>query len=487
MNSQVKEWLMGGKPRSRQEAGQAIIIIALVAIGLIAISGLAIDGGRLLLLRRDTQNASDASMLAATLALCSGGTEAQIIAAGETAAAANGFTDGVQNTTVLIDPNPPASEAPAGSCLDCAVLVSISQYIEPYFIQIVYFGDFGVMMKVVGFCNVDLIQLDNADSDGDGVPDTARPPIGPIFGGGTSCETGVQVSSGAIVGAWHSNGTVKFAPSNKSAGATCDNLPSPLSGGYTFGTVTYSSSGGGSGFQDAKSLDCPYSDYPGAEEEDEVVCGASCATADGSETPGDDGDLDPYQVDPYVDDDGDPIWPAEAAYDIADFRPGGSIAVALGSKYHEITSCSASIQSLYQTHGPGVYYTTCDIKLKKNDISIPMEMTLVSEATVDFHLETMYSGYYPQSAEPQHRLAIFVNGGGGTPSCGAKDLHVTSTAAVFKGIMYAPYGEAKFSTSSSETQQGCVVGYAVDVSSSAATIVCGPGEGDTRGSVSVLQ
>lgn len=48
----------------KDQAGQSVVIIALVMIGLVAMVGLAIDGGEVYLSRRDAQNASDAGAFA---------------------------------------------------------------------------------------------------------------------------------------------------------------------------------------------------------------------------------------------------------------------------------------------------------------------------------------------------------------------------------------------------------------------------------------
>ena len=48
----------------KSEAGQAIVLIAFGMIVLIMVMGLAIDGGGLLFLRRDAQNAADAAIKA---------------------------------------------------------------------------------------------------------------------------------------------------------------------------------------------------------------------------------------------------------------------------------------------------------------------------------------------------------------------------------------------------------------------------------------
>ena len=62
----------------KAEAGQIIIIIAFLMVAMIAMLGLAIDGGGLLFLQRDVQNAGDAAIVAATYAQCSGGNATQI-------------------------------------------------------------------------------------------------------------------------------------------------------------------------------------------------------------------------------------------------------------------------------------------------------------------------------------------------------------------------------------------------------------------------
>ena len=55
------------KPKSLEERGQALILIAFAAIALFAITGLAIDGSNKYSDRRHAQNAADAAALAAAL------------------------------------------------------------------------------------------------------------------------------------------------------------------------------------------------------------------------------------------------------------------------------------------------------------------------------------------------------------------------------------------------------------------------------------
>lgn len=54
------------------QAGQAIVLVALALVALIAITGLAIDGGRLYQARRQSQNGADAAALAGARVLSSG-------------------------------------------------------------------------------------------------------------------------------------------------------------------------------------------------------------------------------------------------------------------------------------------------------------------------------------------------------------------------------------------------------------------------------
>ena len=147
--------LMGAQHR-KLESGQAIVLIAMALVGLIAIMGLAVDGGGLLLLRRDAQNTVDAAIQAATFAQCSGG---DVVHAGAVAAAANGYddVDGV-NFTDMSDAeavqinNPPQSGPLTGDINYIEIIVTAEK--PKYFIGIVYEGDLIVTARGVGRCKV---------------------------------------------------------------------------------------------------------------------------------------------------------------------------------------------------------------------------------------------------------------------------------------------------------------------------------------------
>jgi putative Flp pilus-assembly TadE/G-like protein len=88
--------------KRNHEAGQALLIVALMLTVLIGVMGLAIDMGYLRYMKRKLQTAADAAALAGALDLSSYTTAA------DAASAENGFTDG-QNGVVVTPNNPPTT------------------------------------------------------------------------------------------------------------------------------------------------------------------------------------------------------------------------------------------------------------------------------------------------------------------------------------------------------------------------------------------
>lgn len=86
----------------RDESGQAIILAALAIPCLVAMIGLGVDAGKLFNDRRTIQTAADAAALAGAMNLNNG----TYAAAAKAASAANGYTDGADNTTVVINNGP---------------------------------------------------------------------------------------------------------------------------------------------------------------------------------------------------------------------------------------------------------------------------------------------------------------------------------------------------------------------------------------------
>ena len=90
------------------EAGQAIVMVAIVFMALLFAVGLAVDAGQLFAAKRTQQEAADAGAFAGAVVLYQGGSAAQAIAAAITDVTKNGFTDGVSSTTVTVN-SPPTS------------------------------------------------------------------------------------------------------------------------------------------------------------------------------------------------------------------------------------------------------------------------------------------------------------------------------------------------------------------------------------------
>ncbi|HEY6202186.1 MAG TPA: Tad domain-containing protein [Candidatus Limnocylindria bacterium] len=102
------------------EGGQAIVLIALMMIVMLMIVGLAVDGGQLYSAKRTQQEASDAAAFAGAVVIYQSPVscwQAPPCAAARQAAfddaTRNGFTDGVNNTTVTVN-HPPSSGPYAG-------------------------------------------------------------------------------------------------------------------------------------------------------------------------------------------------------------------------------------------------------------------------------------------------------------------------------------------------------------------------------------
>lgn len=82
------------------ERGQMLAIFAVALIALLSLAGLALDGGSAFAHRRDQQNATDLAALAAANDYLVNQSETQATTRARTVAASNGFSHGVDGTTV---------------------------------------------------------------------------------------------------------------------------------------------------------------------------------------------------------------------------------------------------------------------------------------------------------------------------------------------------------------------------------------------------
>lgn len=90
------------------DGGQMIVMVAIVFMALMFVVGLAVDAGQLFASKRTQQEAADAASFAGGVVIYQNGTTAQAISAAVADATKNGFTNGVNNTTVTVNA-PPAS------------------------------------------------------------------------------------------------------------------------------------------------------------------------------------------------------------------------------------------------------------------------------------------------------------------------------------------------------------------------------------------
>ena len=122
--------------RKSKEAGYTILLLAASATVLFAFTGMGVDVGYLQLQKRRMQVAADAGAVAAAQELLRGNTTSYGTYA-KNDASANGFTDGSNSTTVIVN-NPPTSGAYSG--LSSYVQVFVEQPQNTYFMRILGFN-----------------------------------------------------------------------------------------------------------------------------------------------------------------------------------------------------------------------------------------------------------------------------------------------------------------------------------------------------------
>ncbi len=121
-----------GSPRRgfvppQDEAGQAIILIAIFMTAMIMMVGLAIDTGQLFVAKRTAQEAADAAAFAGAVVLYEGGTTGaagQAVQAAKDDATLNGYTNGVNGATVTVN-NPPTSGSFSGNIAYVQVTITV--------------------------------------------------------------------------------------------------------------------------------------------------------------------------------------------------------------------------------------------------------------------------------------------------------------------------------------------------------------------------
>ena len=120
---------------SRNERGQALIIITFAIIGLIGLTGLTVDGGMAYSDRRQAQNAADSAAFAAALAHVRG-TDLEQTA--QNIATTNGYDDnGVSNDVSISWVDSPSGVCPVGTTDNLDITVDIVSHIDTTFAAVV--------------------------------------------------------------------------------------------------------------------------------------------------------------------------------------------------------------------------------------------------------------------------------------------------------------------------------------------------------------
>lgn len=430
------------------EHGQAIVLIAITAFVLLAFVGLAIDGGRLYFLKRDTQTAADAGGLAAARAMC---TLRDYEAAAIDAVAANGFSnDRPQDTVEILSPPVHANFDIPPECQGCFVEVAVTSEIPPSFTSLVLDGPLEAMSYSVVTCNPDITYGLNQDG------------IRALWSGSASCPNTVDFtgSSNYITGGIHSNADIHSGASG--GGAT------------VVGPVSY-----------VGELKIPDDSIEFLTEDDvnnnnqytvSGACDISCFTdmlEDDQVYPWE----NPFKVDETID------YPLE--HDIADYRPGGSIAQeeAATGHYYVYTDADCKNQNDSMdvawltdqgllngtTLADGVYYSACNIDISGVS-GVHGNITLVAEGSIQFSNSSTNVVAYRDDL-----LAFSVDGNN---QCSAKVIKFSGSENDWVGNMFAPYGQIEMSASSNTTTRGCLVGNSINLSGSAQSIECEP-KGDS--------
>lgn len=476
----MREKLMGVVRHPTRDKGQTLVLVALIMLGLLAAVGLAIDGGRLLLLRRDAQNTTDAAMLASTLALCSGGTENQILEAGYAVAAENGYYN--DDTTEVVVRTPPLN-APPNICSECAVEVEIEREIEPYFIQVVYRGALRVSTHGVGSCNPDKPDgLANNNNNNNPPAGAIRPPIRGLFAGGGSCTPTIRWSGSGIdvTGGIHSDGGIEYG-----GGGNPNNFYGETSFcGSVSGNVT-----GGTWQPIWASPDYvpPTGGNPGTGGPPPVVCGASCVTGNnnnnnGNLPPG----IPPGQGNVVVSQNpqNDPAYCAApktqtypVEFDIAQYRPGGSKANAAGNYVNALdlitdagqrNACASGQNGataiIPNSAADGLYYSPCDLKVLNG---FQGSVTLVAEGKI-----LTEGGGHDMDAYIDGLLMFSNKDFTPTGTCSTnRVIEMNGNGSNYSGYIYGPYGQVRTQTSNA-TIEGCIFAETIEIAGSYTKIIC---------------
>lgn len=437
--------IMNKNTHHKSESGQIIIIVAFLMIAMIAMLGLAIDGGGLMFLQRDVQNAGDAAVLAATYAQCSGGDATQITNAAVSAAKEQGFENGVDGVIVTVDTNytPPGGAASGVSYIK----VDITAPKETFFIQIVHNQPLQVTAGGVGRC----------DTNSSSSTTVNRALVAACVGSSTGIEIQASNScSGEVVGGMHTNSD------GKSNGGLCGEGEISASGSAGAFSGTYDTDGDGN---------------------DEALPGAATSGAPVGTLPN--------------------IWnmsdfnSATAKYPARIISQWGSdnygiLPGGLSIKVDQIPSTFASYGLADPTVEPVLIYTNGNFEIKGGKNSGTLYLTVVATGQIEMTGNIKNWNFVNAGKSPAGNWAsgssangmdyLFMYSGVTNSHSGDCKASGQGSAAIgfsmndgyFEGILYAPDGDVRVSASSSHTSYGAIWAQSIKYAVSGMSLIWDP-------------
>jgi len=446
-------------------SGQAIILIALTAVGLVAIMGLSIDGGRLLLLQRHAQNATDATVIAATRAMCRG--DENYVQAGLDAAEVNGFNnDRITNTVDIHVPPENPSVPISDECQGCYLEVIIEGQIPGTFIKMFYDQPLVAITKAIGVCKPNIAGNDPTDIGLRalwGISDTCQNTVD-FTGSSAYISGGIHTNNDLHYGATGGNGTVigpvSYAGDLQApVGSQVEFTP----GEYVPPTPPDETAGGAC---ETSCFDNPSSSGSGGESEGEDDCQAESFS-----------EQNPFRV---CDKKSDPM-----GFDINDYAPTGSKAQEARDRYPDSyqaympgTCTNSGFREWMESNGfivnnvvrPGLYYSTCGIELSgTSGRALSGTATFVSTQDIKISGGIDLEWYMDE--------LMFFAAGGAPGSCNYNAVQVSGSSNIWAGNIYAPYGQVVFSgaqNGGNNIAQGCIVAFSINLSGSDNRIICNP-------------
>lgn len=406
--------------RSRAESGQAIVLIALMLVALIGITGLAIDGGSLLLLERRAQKVADlAAMGAATASCVTHADDAEVV---QQAAA----RDAAQEVGIANEVDIPTSNV-TFSGDDVKVQVYIPK--TPYFIQLVYRGGMTASASSTVRCT-------QSTTEGDGFV---------LFGTSLVCgDAAVHISGHAyyINGhIWSNTWTNMTASPYATVTGNVHELQFPpygLSGG-THGT--WPNQYHVDGVDNLQVAGYPY--YP-----------------------------DPHNMDGWITE--STAKPAPAFFKISDFRPGGKYST--DPLYHNLPSIGGynfditNSASPYYIPREGIIYVNGDFTASGSSIFNvgARGLTIAVEGKINFSGVGMNFSPYTDG------LALFANAyfnennpsasQTSTAHCYEDGVVTGSVASSWSGLIYTPATQTNITMSDATSFHGAIIANRINIS-----------------------